>query len=127
MRQQVGSEDDAFDFSKRLVSKVDEKSEFEASSFEIILNLRAMRVRQLFDGFEFNDDFVVTNEVRDIFAVQLCSFVFDLQTGLRDSRNIGQPKLDFQAFLINWLKKPCAFVPINFKQTTTNGETLLRK
>ena len=124
--QQVGSENDAFDFSKRVVSKVDEKSEFEASSFEIILNLRAMRVRQLFDGFEFSDDLVVTDEVRDIFASQLCSFVFELQTGLRNGRNTRQPELDFQAFLINRLKKPCTFVPIYFKQATTNGETLLR-
>jgi hypothetical protein len=65
--------------------KLTKKAEFEAGGFEVILNLRSMSIRQFLHGFEFDDDLVEADEVRDVFAFQRGSFVVEVEPASRNS------------------------------------------
>ena len=45
------------------MTEVVEKPEFVASSFEVVIDLAAMRVLELGDGFEFHNDIIEANEI----------------------------------------------------------------
>ena len=55
---------DSFDLGFGIVTKVDQESQPEPRRLEVVLNLSPVLVRDLRYRFEFQDDFVVTDEVR---------------------------------------------------------------
>ena len=109
------SEDDALDLNERVVAEIDEEGELEAGGLEVILHLGTMGVRQLLHGFDLDDDFVVADEVGDVFAFELGAFVVELEARLRDGGHAAAAKLDFETLLINGLQKACPLVLIDFK------------
>jgi len=52
-------------------AEVKQEADFNAGSFEIIDELGAMGIVKVFDGFQFEDDFVFHNDVGHIVADQL--------------------------------------------------------
>jgi len=63
--------DKAFDDDTAFGSEVDEEAEFHAGGFEVIEDLRAMLVGEIRHGFEFENDLVVANHIRDEGVAQL--------------------------------------------------------
>jgi hypothetical protein len=84
-----------------------------------------MSVCQFLHSLEFDDDFVVADEIRDVFAFQRGSFVVELQPRLRNARQSGKSKLNFEALLVNGFKKARPFVLIYFEESTADGEAFV--
>ncbi len=51
-------------FARR--AEVDEKAKTMAGGFEIVVNLSAVFVRQVGNGLEFDNDFLVADEIRNV-------------------------------------------------------------
>ena len=49
-----------------IVTEVDEKPDFQRGRFQIVHKLGAMFGREMGDGFEFDEDIVAAEEIRDI-------------------------------------------------------------
>ena len=63
--------DKAFDDDTAFGSGVEEEAEFHAGGFGVIDDLRAMLVGEIRHGFEFENDLVVANHIRDEGVAQL--------------------------------------------------------
>lgn len=56
-----------------------------------------------FDGFNFNDDFIVADKIGSEFLFQLFALIIDGCGGLWFKGNVSEAELFFQAFLKNAL------------------------
>ena len=65
-----GSSNDAFYFSFGNMAEIDEQAGPETCRLEMIVKFGAVLVDQLGDSFQFHDDRVVANQVRDVILPQ---------------------------------------------------------
>ena len=64
-----------------------------------------MNISNLRNSLEFNNDFVVTNKISNIFLRESDPLVIDLKRHFTFERNTSIMKLNCQRFLIDRLKK----------------------
>src|ERR1700722_11257351 len=88
---------DAFDLEFRIVTKVHEQTELKSGCLQIILYLSAVLLSQFPHGLEFENDFVIADEVRFVRALQWCAFVFKGKRLLGHKWDSLQPLLDNHA------------------------------
>ena len=84
------------------VFEIDDETYFEVSNFEIVEHLAALVLSYFFNGFSINDDFLMRNQVRHIFA-DVDRFVLNVVFGLLSIRNTSQSEFDYEGILINLL------------------------
>ena len=60
-----------FSFDLDALTKIDEQADFNAGRFEIVDQLGAVGIVEVFDGFQFEDDFVFNDDVGQVVADQL--------------------------------------------------------
>ena len=77
---------EAGDFHLGVMTEVDDEAEAMARGFEVIENLSLMLRCDGFDGFEFEDDLAVTNDVRLVCLLDRLAFVGELEFLLGDER-----------------------------------------
>jgi len=111
---------DTFNLDFGVMTEVHQQAQPETGRFEIILHLGAVFVGKFGDCLEFHDDFFEANKVRFILGLQPTLFVFQRQRGLGYKRNPLQTQFDLQAFLIDCLQKPAAFLPVNLETSADN-------
>jgi len=114
------SSDDALDLDLRKMTKIYQYPQFELRCFEIVLHLGSMFIRQLCHRFEFEDDLLKTNEVRNVGREQRSAFVFQGQRSLGNVQNALEAQFKFHTLLVNRLKKSAAFLSINFEASTSD-------
>ena len=71
----TGVGDDTFVFDLRIVTEIDEQAKFPLCSSKVVHGLGAMFRSQSGDSFEFNNNMVVTEELRHINLFEYISFV----------------------------------------------------
>ncbi len=87
------------------MAEVVEQPEFEASCLQVIVNLTPMSVAQVRNGFEFNDNTIIANEISTIRLFQFLSIIIYLQFFLSDKRYATLCEFNGQSFLIDRFEK----------------------
>ena len=114
--------DEAFDDDAVLGSKIDEQTEFHTGGFEVVDELRAMLVGESRDGFEFKDDLVAANHIRDEGVAQLAALVGQWDLTLGVIWDVLERQLHLQTLLIDGFSETTAFFPIHFEQRVADTE-----
>src|SRR2546423_632800 len=104
-----------FVFEFGVMAEIDQQTHFEAGGVEVVDHLGAVLVSQRGHRLDLDDDFVVAHEVRLVLLFQRPSFVRQRQRLLRDKEDALHFKFDLQAFLINSLQKPTAFLFVHLE------------
>jgi len=79
---------------------------------EIVEKLRFLRPTQLGQSFEFDDDRLVTEEVRTVSRFELMAFIEDRQINFPAVRHAARGQFQRQRFLIDGLEEPAAQLPV---------------
>src|SRR5438067_1040402 len=80
-----------------------------------------MLVDQRGDGFDFNHDFAVTNEIRRESLNKRAPAILQGLRRFRVKRNPLQVEFNFQALVIYWFEKASSFVLVHGKTRADNG------
>lgn len=80
-----------------------------------------MLIAQHGDGFDFENNFLVANEVWKKCLDKGASAIFQGPRRFRQKRDLLEFKLNFQAFVVNRFMKTAPFVPINGKTCADDG------
>ena len=91
---------------------------------QVVQQLRAVLVDQCSDSLYLNDDFLEADEIWLVSLRQNPTTIAKSERRLRDCWNPQIFKLDAQAFLINRLQEPAAFLVINLETGADDGVTL---
>lgn len=110
-----------------IVAEVDEQAQRQAGGVEIIDDLGAMFIRQCGNGFEFQENRVVANKIRNENLLEGLAFVLDLEPPLGGERNALKLHLDFEAFLIDGFEEPAAFFVIDLETRADDSVTFVAK
>ena len=95
----------AFYLQSIVMTEVVEKPEFVASSFEVVIDLAAMRVLELGDGFEFHNDIIEANEISAVGLLEFLTVVVYLQFLLSLERDASLGQFYCECFLIDCFQK----------------------
>ena len=95
----------AFYLQSIVMTEVVEKPEFVASSFEVVIDLAAMRVLELGDGFEFHNDIIEANEISAVGLLEFLTVVVYLQFLLSLERDVSLGQFYCECFLIDCFQK----------------------
>ena len=87
---------------------------------KIVLHLSPMLVGNLGNRLQFNNDLIVTDEVRYVVLLKRPPFVAQRQWHLRPRGDAQQSKLDLDTLLENRLQKTAALVLIDFEAGPQN-------
>jgi hypothetical protein len=106
---------DSFPFEFWVVAEVDEQAEFVSGGLEIVVDLRTVLIHQFFDGFQFQNDRVETDEVRFVFLFQRTFLVPQIEFDFRCTWNLQISEFEAEAFLVNRFHEPAAHLVVNFE------------
>ena len=101
--------------------KVYEQPESAFCQPQIVHQLRPVLVCQGFDGFDFDDDLPVADEVRNVCLVDGFALVEDSQFMLCVKRDAAHGEFPFEALLIDFFPEAVAEFTIDFIDCATDG------
>jgi hypothetical protein len=107
--------DDSFRLQSRIMTEVYQQPKVQPSSFKVIMNLCPVLIGQFGGRFQFDDDFVETDEIGLINLSEGFAFVVQSKLFLCLEGNALCSKLDFKTFRIYALEKPAPFLVADFK------------
>src|SRR5438093_8832326 len=96
-----------------------------ARGLQIVVKLGAVLIGQLFDRFDFQNDFVKANEVGLVRMLEKVALIAELQGSLGAKRNILQPQFNFEALLINRLYEAAALLLVQLETRAHDRVALL--
>jgi hypothetical protein len=109
-----------------MVTEIHQDPEAELGGIQVIQNLSAVFVREMRNRFQFDDDFIETDEIRDESLLQRRAFVIEPQDALRVERDTLKPELQRQALMKDRLQKTTAFLLIHLKTCADDAVTFFR-
>lgn len=121
----MASRDETFVFEPWIMTKVYEQTELAAGRAEIIQDLCAVLIAKCRDGLDFNNDFVVANEIRTECLHQRAPAILQSVRQFRAKRNRLEIKFDFDTLVVNRLVKTAALVLVNAKTGSNDGVAFL--
>ena len=103
------------------MTEVHEQAEVAASCTEIVQELRAMFIGHGRNGFDFDNDFAVTNEIGRECLNKRTAAILEGLRWFREKGNVLQLKFDFQAFVIDRFEKTASLLFVNGKARADDG------
>jgi hypothetical protein len=112
---------EALVFQSWVMAKVREQTQFASGRAQIIQDLRAVLITQDGDAFDFENDFVVANEIWVECLDQSAGAILQCLGSFRKERNSLEFELDLQALVVNRFVKAAAFIFVNLEACANNG------
>ena len=103
------------------MAEVHKQAQFATGCAEVIQELRAVLIDQGGDGFDFEDDLVMANEVRGERLNESTPAILQSPRSLRLKWDSLQFQFDLQALVINRLEKAAALLFVNGKTRADDG------
>src|ERR1700674_5699514 len=107
-----------------VIAEVHEQAEAEAGGFQIVEHLGAVLPAELRYGLDFQDDLVVTNEIRLEVLFQRFSFVRQLDFILIAEGNLTESQLQRETLLVDRLTETIPHFVVDL-ETSTNDRVRL--
>ena len=104
--------------------EIDDEPNLMARNFEVVDHLAFFRVTDSFYHFRINDDFVLSNKVRDVLS-NFVRFVNDIKTRLLYVRNVPLSHLYTEGIFIGLLQQPMTKGVQHFHRTPDDRMSFL--
>src|ERR1700681_3824264 len=119
------SGDEALVFHFGIVAEVYEQPEFTAGGAKIVQKLRAVLIDQCRNGFDFDNDPIVADEIGGERLNESTVAISQGLRRLRQERHALRFKFNFQALVVNGFEKAAAFLFVNGKTRADDGVALV--
>ena len=102
------------------MAKVHEQAELVTGCFQIVVDLSTMFVVQGRHGFDFKNDFPVTDKIRLVSLLELPSLIVQYKLNLFLERDVPESQFKGEAFLIHGFHKSTTLLVVNLEACSRN-------